>query len=270
MTIPLKRKQKKWKRQTPLSWLHLYVPEKGFKRAIIRKHHDLLYKLPAPQAKSNPLRIITHFSSQHPTVRRIVQKNWHVLTMDPIAGPLVPKCPAFIFRRTRSLKDKLVSSKYKGGANSDPCKRLETFKCDGYNYCEYMDMSNIIILPNGEKSVQQHFANWKTKGVVYLLRFDCSCFYVGKRKWSSGNEHTITYWVCNRVVQISPWEDMLSHCTWGRIPQNYFLDLKIECTPGCVGRIGIKSYYNGNKDWYLGSTQHMHQDSINQHHTNPS
>lgn len=160
--------------------------------------HDLLYNPSSTKTKSNPISIITQFSNQHKSVQKIFEKYWP--KMYPTIGPFVAATPAFTFRRAKSLKDKLVSSEFKGGCSKDPCKRPGTFRCGECNYCQFMNTSKSITLPNGEKYRSKHYANCRTIGVVYLLLCDCACFYVGKTMlefWQRVYRHIVSMKTCN-------------------------------------------------------------------------
>lgn len=59
---------------------------------------------------------------------------------------------------------------------------MGTFTCGGCPICQYMNVRQNIVLPNGRLYKPHHFFNCKTEGVVYLLTCQCQQFYVGKTK----------------------------------------------------------------------------------------
>lgn len=101
--------------------------KKAYNRACTRTRNDLLHNPSSKTRRENPISIITRFSNQQKWIKSIVQKYWHVLTMDPIIGPFVPKIPVLTFRRARSLRDQLVSSEFREGGHRDPCRHFGKF-----------------------------------------------------------------------------------------------------------------------------------------------
>lgn len=57
---------------------------------------------------------------------------------------------------------------FRGGGRRDPCKRTGTFTCGRCNYCQFLNTSKNIILPNGERYEPKHYANCQTPSVVYI------------------------------------------------------------------------------------------------------
>lgn len=149
--------------------------------------------------QENPLRIVIRYSNQHNEIRRIVNKCWQILTMDPIIGHLVPNAPMFTFRRATSIRDKLVRSEFRDESAKDHCKYKGTFICGSCRYCKYMHTAKRITLPNGDPFRPKHFANCKMLGVIYMLLCDCGCFYIGKTMlqfWQRAYRH-IRLQTCN-------------------------------------------------------------------------
>lgn len=160
--------------------------------------HDLLYN-PSSKSKPNPISI-TRFSNQHQAIRRVVNKYWHILTMDLLIGPFVPNTPAFTFRWAGSLWDQLVSSDFRGGGKRDLCKNKGTFTCGGCKYCQFLNTSQNIRLPTGELFKLKHYANCQTSGIVYLILCECARFYIGKTIqlfWRRAYRHITSMRTCN-------------------------------------------------------------------------
>lgn len=57
--------------------------------------------------------MVTHYCGQHSQIR-IMDKYWHLLSMDPEIGPLVSDKPAITYGRAKSLEDQLVYGEFKG------------------------------------------------------------------------------------------------------------------------------------------------------------
>lgn len=65
------------------------------------------------QNDNSNLSIITRYNKQQHQVKRIIEKYWHMLTLDPTLGQFVPTKPLFTFKRASSISDKIVSSEFK-------------------------------------------------------------------------------------------------------------------------------------------------------------
>lgn len=152
--------------------------KKAYRRALNKSRHDLL-NTQKQHSNDETTQTFTTYSSQHQQVKRIMNKYWHLLTMDLTLAFFVPSFPAITFRRAPSIGDKLVSSEYRSH-KGDICKTLGTFACGGCHYCQYMDRRNNITLPNGQLFFPKHYVNCKTPGIVYLPTCECGCYYVGK------------------------------------------------------------------------------------------
>lgn len=132
--------------------------------------------------KSKETTIITNFSTQHPEIRNIIQRHWHLLRMDPSISKLNSEQHQITFRRARSLKDRLVHSHYQADSRKDPCGSCGTFPCNNCNFCKFIDNRISTQFINGQTLKHKHFVNCRTKGVIYLMMCKCQSFYVGKTK----------------------------------------------------------------------------------------
>lgn len=176
--------------------------KKAFNRACTRTRRDLLYNPSSKTNKKNLISIITKFSNQHKKIKRIVEKYWHVLTLDPTIVPLSlldepdlsqtswspVNSRQMVLHGTTTLAFKVLITREEEYV---PCKSAGTFTCSGCNYCQFLNTSKNLLLPNSEWYKLQHYANCKTPGVVYLLLCECACFYVGKTIPKSSGEELI-------------------------------------------------------------------------------
>lgn len=156
--------------------------KKAFRGAHGHLRQDLLFSHKKHNIGTPIIRLITTYKKQHKAFRKIIEKHWHVLQIDPSLKLHIPNSPAITYKRTRSLKDQLVKSEYVSTFRSDPCKRLGTFTCGGCSFCRYMNTQPNVILPNGKSHKPKHYANCKTAGVIYCFTCQCQSFYVGKTK----------------------------------------------------------------------------------------
>lgn len=53
---------------------------------------------------------ITGYSKEALTMKKAIQRNWHILKNDPVIGAKIPEKPRIIFRRAPNLKDHLTNS----------------------------------------------------------------------------------------------------------------------------------------------------------------
>lgn len=172
------------------------------------------------------------------------------MKLDPTIGPFIQDKPSFTFKRTRSIKDNLVSSEYVGGGTGkrDPCKRMGTFRCGGCPYCQFMNTKSNIKLPDGSKYTPKHFANCKTIGVIYLLMCDCASYYVGKTNqefWRRAYRHIISMKTCNPSL---PLDRHVSNFHSGVFPKLSFLILD-RVHPGLRGGDWNKILLQKEQKW---------------------
>lgn len=166
--------------------------ERGYTKSSLRKafnrvkkieRHNLIFKPKKIQPGSQDMpRIILTYTNEHESIRKILQKNWSILTNDTTLKQLVPSRPLITFRKAGSIHENIVQSEFKGKFRKDPCKDLGTFPCGRCSACHVIPRCKSTILPNGMKFTPRHFVNCHTRGVVYLMRCECQAFYVGKTK----------------------------------------------------------------------------------------
>lgn len=137
----------------------------------------------------------------------------------------VPSRPLFTFKCATSLRDRIVTSEYKGEMTKSQCKYKGTFKCGACNYCKFTLTQKNPTLPNGQTFHPRHFANCRTPGVVYMLLCDCACFYVGKTKlefWRRAYRHIISMQTCDPDLPIGRHTTLVHD---GKFPKIRFLIL---------------------------------------------
>lgn len=92
--------------------------KEAYHRALGLNREQLLYKTNITNQSdidTNTLdstRCVLTFSSQHHSIRAIVNKYWFLLTEDPILSKYVSPRPAITYCRAKSLKDSLVQSHF--------------------------------------------------------------------------------------------------------------------------------------------------------------
>lgn len=163
--------------------------KKAYRRAVEKTRCELLYGQKKDKKSAEVTRIVVKYSNQHTQIQNVIQKYWHLLSMDPNIGRFVSHNPFITFRRATSIRNYIVRSKFKG-----------TYTCGDCSFCQYIHTGPTCRLPNGRVFRAQHFSNCKTHGVVYLLLCDCGLFYVGKTKielHSRMSKHIWSMKVCN-------------------------------------------------------------------------
>lgn len=115
-------------------------------------------------------------------IHNIINKYWPLLTDDPVLSSYVTKNPSIAYRRSRSLKDTLVSSHFPE-TNTLPSQTTKgTFPCGCCVVCESLDTRQKVILPGGVKWSQKHQFMCSSMGGIYFLQCTCKAFYVGKTR----------------------------------------------------------------------------------------
>lgn len=144
---------------------------KAYNKTIGKSRFSLLFeKKPQCNPNSEFIRIIMRFSRQHVQIRNILQRNWTILMDDPKLKPFIPPYPAITYKRTSSIKDKLVQSEFKDAHKRfRHCSTPGSFPCDHCSHCPLIRKEKIFCLPNGETFKPSHFVNCQTRGVVYFM-----------------------------------------------------------------------------------------------------
>ncbi|XP_040188254.1 uncharacterized protein LOC120920313 [Rana temporaria] len=157
--------------------------KKAFNRVRDTNRRSLIFKPKNTSKKEESnTRVIINFSNEHQKIRKTISKFWPILTEDPILKNLITNQPQITFKKAPSLGTLLVKSEYKGINKKDPCKTFGTYPCGTCAQCPVIGRRTTLTLPNGDTFSLKHFANCRTRGVVYLMQCQCGSFYVGKTK----------------------------------------------------------------------------------------
>lgn len=131
--------------------------------------------------------LIRRYSCQHFSVRRMLNKHWHIIKNDPVLGPSLPDRPQLVFRGAPSISSRVVSA-----ACDPPVHKPMFFQhMTGYFKCKNCEVCAINALT--ERKVCQFITNnsplnfhiksfitCSTTHVVYLLTCPCGLHYVGR------------------------------------------------------------------------------------------
>lgn len=154
--------------------------KKAYQQALKQDRQELLYKPKGTESPSDFTKCILTFSYQYHTIRDIINKYWFLLTEDPILSSYVAPEPSITYRRSRSLKDKLVNSQFTETVPLQSQASIGTIPCGCFGFCNTLDTRSRIILPGGYKWSSNHMVTCTTMGVIYLFQLTCNAFYVGK------------------------------------------------------------------------------------------
>lgn len=110
----------------------------------------------------------------------ILDTHWYLLQEDPILRKYVNTYPEIVFRRTNSLRDKLVFSHYTAYKPYAPKLPLGTSRCGNCTFCPWVLPGHQVLLPNGEVYYPKFSTTCNRQGVIYLMTCRCGAFYVGK------------------------------------------------------------------------------------------
>lgn len=152
---------------------------KAFNKAKNRSRNELLYTKKA-RPQDSTVKLITRFSAHYQDLYSILSKHWHFLVEDPILKKYVNPHPGIVYKRTVSLKDRLVSNQYKTSNLTPLHEPRGTKPCGNCSFCPWISSEYPILLPSGETCYPKFSASCQTQGVVYLMTCTCGVFYVGK------------------------------------------------------------------------------------------
>ncbi|XP_040204409.1 uncharacterized protein LOC120936256 [Rana temporaria] len=169
--------------------LYLRLHSRGYSRSLLKRSFNKVIKLDrnalihstTKKHKDTYVRIVTQFSQQHVQMRGIFKKFWPLLTADSTITKYVKPYPEITFKRTPSLRDRLVTSHH---TRRDIQMSISTgtFPCGHCDICPFISNNNVTFLPNGKTHKPKFRITCQSIGVVYLASCQCGCFYVGKTK----------------------------------------------------------------------------------------
>lgn len=132
---------------------------------------------------------ITTFSIQHQSIKRLIQKHWHVLESDQLLATVLPSRPQIVFKGATPLSSKIAPSvqdppkesrcvflNLTGYHRCKNCQVGSLNKCQDRNICHFKSTSTL-------RSYEvEPFITCSTEGVVYLIQCPCGLQYIGRTK----------------------------------------------------------------------------------------
>lgn len=154
-------------------------------RAKTLKRKDLLTKRKRPQ-NQQPFKTFFSMRYGHLSyhIKKIILKNWNILTSDPSLQTTFNEPPRCIYRRAPTIKDHLViSSLPSQKPQTWLSQKKGTFRCGNCSHCDTVVCTDSFVDVFTQKTyTSKQFANCNSTYVVYRLECECGCFYVGRTK----------------------------------------------------------------------------------------
>ena len=157
--------------------------DSAYNRALNTDREALLKKKPK-KPPSNRLCFSTEYTPAAGMIRNIITKHWHVLQSDPTMSNICSDPPLFCFRRSRSLRDRLVHSDLTPPSPSWlPSPPQGFHKCGNCSQCSNSTNAKDFTHPRtGKRFKIKSFINCNSTHVVYLLKCPCGMAYIGQTK----------------------------------------------------------------------------------------
>ena len=130
---------------------------------------------------------VTTFNKQNPNIRKIIEKNWHLLKLDETTANAFTETPIIAYRRNKNLRDLLGQTTISNNMVKRPQKRsigkCQPCKPNRSNLCcKQLISTNRITSTVTKKSYNIYDnTNCKTSYLIYVMQcMKCNIQYVGK------------------------------------------------------------------------------------------
>ena len=155
----------------------------AYHRALNTDRTSLLIKKP----KQAPSRLCfsTQYTPAAGLIKNVFLKHWHILKSDPKLANICADPPLFSFRRSRSLRDRLVHSDMNAPSPPSwlPKPPQGFYKCGNCAQCSNSTNTKFFTHPRtGKKYKISSFINCNSTHVVYMLKCPCGLAYIGQTK----------------------------------------------------------------------------------------
>ena len=128
-----------------------------------------------------------------PSVSKILQKHWRVMTQDPYLKEVFPAPPMVAFRRAKNLKDKLIKAKVPPTPQKREKRKINGMKpCNKPNCetCPFVKPCKMFKGPFNKTEIQINSSlGCNSTNVVYCLKCNkqnCNQIYIGQTKREIG------------------------------------------------------------------------------------
>lgn len=151
------------------------------KRARNQPRESLLETTPRAEPQ-DLLTCVTTYSTSTNTVKKIINKNWKILTSNTLKWPK----PRFANKRTKNIKDILVHTRPAPTARTDTLTSAWNlapitghYPCGSCSVCGLTKVTKSLqLLPNLNWELRSH-TNCNTTHVVYMIVCPCGLKYIG-------------------------------------------------------------------------------------------
>ncbi|KAL2087323.1 hypothetical protein ACEWY4_018382 [Coilia grayii] len=166
--------------------------ERGYGEKLLNAHLNKVRQInrsdlltPKPNKDQVRLAMVSTYSPISTSVKRIVNKHWHILKTDPHIANVFTHSPRHFYKRTSNLRDLLVKSDISGSRPTHFLSRPPSgnFPCHNCVHCYAMVKGNMFTHPNtGREYAVKGRITCNTTHVIYILKCPCNLYYVGKTK----------------------------------------------------------------------------------------
>lgn len=130
---------------------------------------------------------ITTYNQNYRHIKNILEKNWHLLLSDPYLKEIIPKRPPMIFKRAKTLKNKIAPSNFsrqkstnnqtrKSITGSYRCQHSKCLCCQTISHGK----KSFVSTATGESFEIKQNMNCGSTYVIYLLECSCKLQYIGR------------------------------------------------------------------------------------------
>lgn len=159
------------------------ILSQAYKKSLERDRSSLLINK-QKEGCEGPIRIIGTYDVAATKIRHILNTHWPILKDDTHIRDCIEDYPSIVYRKGRSLHDRLVSSHYVAPRREGTWLDRQikgSYKCSTCKACQYMLNTKTFCSPNtGTTYHIKDFCNCKSTGVVYIGICGCPLVYVGK------------------------------------------------------------------------------------------
>lgn len=166
--------------------------KRGYGEKLLRTHLDKVRQVnrsdllvPKRKTEHEGLAMVSTFSPISSSVKRIVNKHWHILKTDPQIASAFTHPPKHFYKRTSNFRNLLVKSDLPIPKPRHFLSRIPNgnFPCHNCVHCYAMLKSDTFTHHStGKTYAVKGRITCNTTHIVYLLKCPCNLYYVGKTK----------------------------------------------------------------------------------------
>lgn len=148
-------------------------------------------------------------------IASIVRKHWHILKASFSAIPEFPISPIMSYRRSTSLKDRLIKSEITPIPKTKQTflgkQRYGSYPCLNCINCRMIVKGDTFIHPSNNLRIQlKHYLTCTADWVIYILWCPCGLVYVGETTWDLKTKFNNNLYTIGKKLLDLP---VFKHCT---------------------------------------------------------